>query len=174
VARSPIFSKNFPEFTLDPEYEQVRNMLKLSLFGTVLVIVTVAIHAAGTTWWVRVLGRRYHDHGEHWPTRESLPLLASTAMVLVVLHAIEICIWALSYKVLVPVGELPSFEAAAYFSFVTFTTLGYGDITLSEGWRLLSGIQALNGILLVGWSTAVLFATVQRIWQGLLSTQAPD
>ena len=89
------------------------------------------------------------------------------------LHAIQIAIWAISYKALVPEGELPNFEAAAYFSFVTFTTLGYGDITLSEGWRLLSGIQALNGILLVGWSTAVLFATVQRIWQGLLTSKVP-
>ena len=60
---------------------------------------------------------------------------------------------------------MPDFEAAIYFSFVTFTTLGYGDLTLSDGWRLLSGIEALNGILLDGWSTAVLFAVVQRIWQ---------
>ena len=106
--------------------------------------------------------------------KESLPTLAGTAIVLVALHAIQIGIWAITYKVLVPEGELPSFEAAAYFSFVTFTTLGYGDITLSEGWRLLSGIQALNGILLVGWSTAVLFAVVQRIWQGFWTRVPPN
>jgi len=48
---------------------------------------------------------------------------------------------------------------------VTFTTLGYGDITLPEQeWRMLSGIEALNGILLVGWTTAFLFAVVQRSW----------
>ena len=48
---------------------------------------------------------------------------------------------------------------------VTFTTLGYGDITLVEhDWRLLSGIEALNGILLVGWTTAFLFMVVQRSW----------
>ena len=62
---------------------------------------------------------------------------------------------------------MQDFETALYFSFVTFTTLGYGDITLSEGWRLLSGIEALNGLLLVGWTTALLFAIVQRGWQGL-------
>jgi hypothetical protein len=66
-----------------------------------------------------------------------------------------------------PSDELATFEQAAYFSFVTFTTLGYGDITLSESWRLLSGIEALNGILLVGWTTAMIFTVVQRIWQGL-------
>jgi hypothetical protein len=144
-------------------------MLKLSLIGTLLVVVTVAIHAIGTTWWVRALGHRFGPGSKYTLANESLRVLAGTAMVLVLLHAIQITIWAISYKALVPEGELPNFEAAAYFSFVTFTTLGYGDITLSEGWRLLSGIQALNGILLVGWSTAVLFATVQKIWQGLLS-----
>ena len=148
-------------------------MLKLSLIGVLLVVVTVAIHAVGTTWWVRVLGHRYGPESNHTLTKESLRVLAGTAMVLVILHSIQIAIWAISYKALVPEGELPNFEAAVYFSFVTFTTLGYGDITLSEGWRLLSGIQALNGILLVGWSTAVLFATVQRIWQGLLTSKFP-
>ena len=87
------------------------------------------------------------------------------AVVLVFLHTIEIMVWAGVYEVLVPVGELADFEAALYFSFVTFTTLGYGDITLSEGYRLLSGIQALNGILLVGWSTALMFAVVQNVWR---------
>ena len=83
------------------------------------------------------------------------------------LHTVQIAIWAFAYRQLLPDDELPSFEAALYFSFVTFTTLGYGDITLTEGWRLLSGIQALNGILLVGWTTAYLFAVVQRTWEGM-------
>jgi hypothetical protein len=51
---------------------------------------------------------------------------------------------------------------------VSFTTLGYGDITLTDSeWRLLSGIEALDGILLVGWSTALLFIVVQRSWKHL-------
>ena len=58
-----------------------------------------------------------------------------TALTLIALHAIEIMIWAGSYIVLLPDGELASFEEAVYFSFVTFTTLGYGDITLSEGYQ---------------------------------------
>ncbi len=92
--------------------------------------------------------------------------------MLVVLHTLEILLWAGVYRALVPVGELADLESAVYFSFVTFTTLGYGDITLSEGWRLLSGIQALNGILLVGWSTALMFAVVQKSWQGFARIDA--
>ena len=140
-------------------------MLKLSLIGAALVAVTVAIHAFGTTGLVRFLASEFIDKEGTWSTRRVLGVLTVTAVGLVFLHAIEIMVWAGVYGALVPVGELADFEAAVYFSFVTFTTLGYGDITLSEGYRLLSGIQALNGILLVGWSTALMFAVVQKIWQ---------
>jgi hypothetical protein len=141
-------------------------VLKLSLIGAVLVAITVVIHALGTTYLVRYLAGRFLDESGRWGSRNTLLALTQAAIVLVVLHALEIVVWAGVYKALVPVGELADLETAVYFSFVTFTTLGYGDITLSEGWRLLSGIQALNGILLVGWSTALMFAVVQKSWQG--------
>jgi hypothetical protein len=140
-------------------------LLKLSLTGAFLVAVTVAIHAAGSTPWVRFLVRRHLAEDGSWRSGGSIVPITSTVLVLVFLHAIEITVWAAAYRVLVPDGQLPSFETALYFSFVTFTTLGYGDITLGEGWRLLSGIQALNGILLVGWTTALLFGLVQRTWR---------
>ena len=119
-------------------------MLILSLIGAVLIAITVAIHGVGTTMLVRHLSRRFLDESGEFRPGKALASLIDTGIVLVFLHVAEI---------------------AVYFSFVTFTTLGYGDITLSEGWRLLSGIQALNGILLVGWSTALIFAVVQRSWQ---------
>ena len=147
-------------------------MLKLSLIGAVLVAITVVIHALGTTYLVRYLAGRFLDESGRWGSRNTLLALAQAAIVLVVLHALEIVVWAGVYKALVPVGELADLETAVYFSFVTFTTLGYGDITLSEGWRLLSGIQALNGILLVGWSTALMFAVVQKSWQGFAHRDA--
>jgi voltage-gated potassium channel Kch len=141
-------------------------MLELSLIGALLISLTVVIHAFGTTYWVRFLVSRYVQENGQWYSRKSMQILIGTGLVLVGLHVIQIVLWALTYRALVPPAELATLEAAVYFSFVTFTTLGYGDITLSEGWRLLSGIEAMNGILLVGWSTAVLFAVVQRIWQG--------
>jgi voltage-gated potassium channel len=140
-------------------------MMTLSLIGAGLVAVTVAIHALGTTVLVRFLSGKFLDRAGDWASRQVLGPLTIAAVTLVFLHAMEIMVWAGVYKVLVPAGELADFEAALYFSFVTFTTLGYGDITLSEGYRLLSGIQALNGILLVGWSTALMFAVVQKVWQ---------
>lgn len=140
-------------------------MLKLSLIGALLVAITVVLHAAGTGTWIRNLARR-HGNDAHWTTGRAMLALVNSAIVVVVLHTLEIVIWAGAYLALVPTSELASFEEAVYFSFVTFTTLGYGDITLTEGSRLLSGIEALNGIILVGWSTAMIFSVVQRIWRG--------
>jgi hypothetical protein len=142
-------------------------MLRLSLIGSALIAVTVVIHAAGTTAWVRYLARNYTLDSIAATRWRAILILVGTALIAFVLHALEIIIWAGTYQVLMPVKELASFEEAVYFSFVTFTTLGYGDITLSEGWRLLSGIEALNGILLVGWTTAMIFSVVQNIWRGL-------
>ncbi|MGB1221136.1 MAG: ion channel, partial [Alcanivoracaceae bacterium] len=48
---------------------------------------------------------------------------------------------------------------------ITFTTVGFGDVVIDKFWRLMAGIQALNGIMLLGWSTAVLMAMAQKIWQ---------
>jgi len=143
-------------------------MLRVSLIGAAIVALTVVIHAIGTTLWVSRFARRYSDE-TFWRSRIAITVLIKTVLILIALHAIEIMLWAGSYIILLPDGELASFEEAVYFSLVTFTTLGYGDITLSEGWRLLSGIEALNGVLLLGWTTAMLFAVVQRMWRGRAS-----
>jgi len=93
-----------------------------------------------------------------------LRILVGVVLAMLDIHSIEIIVWAFAYSLLLPMGELGSFEETVYFSFVTFTTLGYGDITLTEGWRLLSGIEAMNGIMLAGWTTAMVFTVVERVW----------
>lgn len=143
-------------------------MLKLSLIGAFLVAITVVIHAVGTTVWLGMVIRRVAASGG-WQAMLAMTILIRTVLVLLALHVLEIVLWAAAYRTMVPDDELATFEQAVYFSFVTFATLGYGDITLSESWRLLSGIEALNGILLVGWTTAMIFAVVQRIWKDLKS-----
>jgi hypothetical protein len=62
-----------------------------------------------------------------------------------------------------------SFSEAWYFSMVTFTSLGYGELTLTGNWRLLSGIEAINGIMLIGWSTAMMFSLIQQIFKRINS-----
>ena len=135
------------------------------VIGAVLVVVTVTIHAAGTTWWLKNLTRRFRISPTERTRFHTMRILSSTVLVLLVLHVIQIEVWAMAYLYLLPDQYLGTAEEAAYFSFVTFTTLGYGDITLPYPIRIMSGIEAINGILLVGWSTALLFAVVQRTWQ---------
>ena len=137
-------------------------MLEPILMGTLLVAVCVVIHALGTFYWVRYLSKRHLAADGRWRRKSDLWVLLSTAVTLLGLHLVEVMLWALTYLWGVPAGQLDSFEEATYFSFVTFTTLGYGDITLDSEWRLLSGIEAFIGILLVGWTTALLFAVLQR------------
>lgn len=152
-------------------------MIRLSLLGAALVAITVAVHGVGSTAWLRVLGQRF-AHQDGSIRKGKIPqAVVGTVLVLLALHVVEIIVWAVAFMLLLPPGELATLEEAVYFSFVTFTTLGYGDVTLTESWRLLSGIEALNGIMLVGWTTAMIFAVVQRAWHRLadnLRTGAAD
>lgn len=74
-------------------------------------------------------------------------------------HTAEIWFWAVVYLL---TGTLQSFADALYFSTVTFSTIGYGDLVLSHDWRLLSALEGVSGFLLIGWSTAYLVAASTR------------
>lgn len=146
-------------------------MLMFLLIAFFLVALTVIIHAMGTTSWLRYAVHHYADGHGDFKRHTVLPAVMWSAIVLTLLHMVEVLLWALAYALLLG-DRFESFEETLYFSAVTFTTLGYGDITLTDSkWRLLSGIEALDGILLVGWSTALLFIVVQRSWKHLGSGQ---
>ena len=140
-------------------------MLEFILIGLLLIVVTVTIHASGTTLWMRFLLRRYSAHDGMWQPRDRWQVFVFTAVVLLALHFSEIFLWALTYLSVPMITELQTVEHALYFSLITFTTLGYGDITLGPDSRILSGIEAMNGILLFGWSTAFFFGVIQRSWK---------
>lgn len=145
------------------------SLLALSAVAVTMVMLTVLMHAVATTRWMEHLARRYVNAEGHLRPGVALPAVIWSALVLILLHALEVLVWALAYHVALPGGPPHTFEEAAYFSIVTFSTLGFGDVTLHQpAWRILSGIEALNGILLVGWSTALLYAVIQRVWSGLI------
>jgi hypothetical protein len=76
---------------------------------------------------------------------------------------IEAWLWAMVYLYSPELTELPDPQTAFYFSMVTFTTLGYGDLVLSGDWRTLASIQAANGVIIFGWTTALIFYFIQKI-----------
>jgi voltage-gated potassium channel Kch len=133
------------------------------LIGAALLAATVIVHGAGTIVLVRLLSPHTEELDRRPTMMQVLRVLIGSVVLLLILHLIEILLWAVAFLTLELGGDLATFEEAVYFSFVTYTTLGYGDITLSGPWRILSGFEALNGVLLAGWSTAILIAIVTRI-----------
>jgi hypothetical protein len=126
--------------------------------GAGLLVFTVSIHAAFTVAAIHIFGRgRTH----HWE-RHFARTVAVSALVLLMFFAtlLETLAWAVTYRV---VGALPDLESALYFSTVTYTTLGYGDITLGE-WRLLSALQGANGCIAFGWTTALVVALLHSFF----------
>jgi len=89
--------------------------------------------------------------------------IAALAIALaLVAHLVEIAVWAVLF---VRCGEFGELGTAYYHSAVNYTTLGYGDIIMSPAWRLLGPLEAANGALMFGVSTAMIFAVIQRLVQ---------
>lgn len=76
---------------------------------------------------------------------------------------LQATLWALVYIANPDITSLPDAKTAFYFSMVTYTSLGYGDIVLTGDWRAMSAIQAANGLIIFGWTTALIFAFIQMI-----------
>ncbi len=86
-------------------------------------------------------------------------VIVSTGTLLVAGHFLEVVIWAITYDL---IGAAPPDSDLIYFAFGNYTTLGYGGITPVDGWRLLAPMTALNGIMLIGWSTALIIEVLRR------------
>jgi hypothetical protein len=132
-------------------------MLSRLPIALALMACCVAIHAAGVSWALQQLRSRPRVAPRFWT---SIRLFVFVSAWIVVLHVAEISVWALFYLWREAMPDLPS---AMYFSAVTYTTTGYGDLVLAEGWRLLGAVEALTGILMCGWSTGFFFAIVDRL-----------
>jgi hypothetical protein len=135
-------------------------LLKYILLGGAMMIATTAIHAGCT---MVVISTYRALHVERWGEISRAPkvfILSGYVLLFFLASLLEIWLWAGMYRLL---GALSDLEEALYFSTVTFTTLGYGDVVLQSSWRLLASFQAVNGIIMFGWTTAVIVALVQRI-----------
>jgi len=142
-------------------------MISKLLAAWCLLALTVTIHAAGLS----VLLPRMSltlSTGRFWPVTSRL---VQVAWCLVLLHLAEIAVWALFYWWQ---QCLPDAESAFYFSGVTYTTVGYGDLVLPKEWRLLGPTEALTGILMCGLSTGFFFVVVSRLLAAKSETSRTD
>ena len=122
-----------------------------------LVVLTVTLHAAGLSALLRGMMRwRALDRSGFRPVTV---MVACVICWLILIHLTEICAWGLFYFWR---GFLPDAESAFYFSGVSYTTVGYGDVVLVKPWRMLAPIEAMTGILMCGASTGIFFAVLNR------------
>ena len=139
------------------------------MLASLIVAAMVLFHLIGLAGLLAVLRR----HRRPWSPMKDM--IASVAVVMTVafglfgLHTIEIWGWAAAYRSL---GIFFDWEQALYFSTTTYVTIGYGDIVLPHGSRVLGAIEGANGIILLGWSTAFFFNIVDRM--KLLERQFED
>ena len=140
-------------------------MLSVILIASGLVAATVAVHCVGLTLVLRSLMKSYPTP----PTRlwAIILMLIRTALWLIVIALVEIAIWGLFY---LWQGCLPDAESAFYFSGVTYTSIGYGDVVLAKHWRMLGAVEGLNGLLMCGLSAGLFFAVVSRVYTSRLET----
>ena len=135
-------------------------MLEQIALGTLLLVITIMIHAFAMRMAFRVTG---WAHAERWNLRRAWTgtiLTAGFVLMMFFAAVLEATVWAGTYVVS---GAFDHLEPAFYFSMVTYTTLGFGDIVLDSSWRILSVIEAANGIIMFGWTTALIFWVVQQL-----------
>ncbi len=136
-------------------------MLMNIAIGCLLVVLTTAVHAVAMVAAVRGLKIM---HAERWAQESAatrVTVISALVLMMFLASVIEAGMWAATYLI---VGAISGLEQALYFSTVTYTTLGFGDVVMEQQWRLLSALEAANGIIMFGWTTALIVAGVHRVY----------
>jgi ion channel len=133
-------------------------MIRQLLFGGAVSAVNIGLHALVMMILIQV-AQKASARSKSRASQHLLLVMIPVVLVLMATHASEILVWALAYSL---VDATPPEADRVYFAFVNYTTLGYGDVVPVKRWNLLGPMTALNGVLLIGWSTAVIFEVLRR------------
>ncbi|MCA1381349.1 MULTISPECIES: potassium channel family protein [Bradyrhizobium] len=144
-------------------------MMLQFLVGTLVSVINIGIHALVTVVAVTVARSAVPRHTKR-PRLHLMSVMITIAVVLKIAHMIEILMWAATYHI---VHAATADADMLYFAFVNYTTLGYGDITPVPEWRLIGPLTAMNGVLLFGWSAAILFEVLLKTLDHLGLTERP-
>jgi len=125
------------------------------VWGLPLIIVTVVFHAYGLS--------RIHKKvaAPLSGSSHSAIVIGATALWATFLHSVEVCGWAAAYRI---IGALSQTKTAVLYSLNAMTSYGHENLQLAPQWRLLGALEALNGWILFGLTTAFLFTVLQRAW----------
>lgn len=128
--------------------------------SAILIVLSSIVHLFATKFAIGFI-KRATIPNVRYSTFRKLFWLDVVVILMIVASIVEASIWALFYT---SVNALESLSKALYFSIVTYTTLGYGDISLGPDWRIVASLQAAAGIIIFGWSTAVVMAAIQNLY----------
>jgi Ion channel len=132
------------------------------LVGATAVLCSILIQALALRATISLLRREAKLGRMGTSFRTDSVIVTATLAFALLAHLIQIGFWA---ELFVICGEFTQFGVAYYHSATNFTTLGYGDLVMAPSWRLLGPLEAANGMLMFGVSTAVVFAVIQRLTQ---------
>jgi len=130
-------------------------------WGVPLIVLTSVVHVLGLRLVRRAVGRVLVWGPARWQTAPLVAAMSLALLLTTALHALEAAVWALTYLL---VGALPDARTAMLYSVSALTTYGHASTLLSEHWRMLGALEALNGMILFGLTTAFLFAMIQDLW----------
>lgn len=145
-------------------------MLTQISIGGALIVAAVIVHGISLELIMKVLFAVRTEIIARW----RIVVFSLVILAVFVAHVVEVSIWAVFYYFQASINEIPTPEAALYFSTSSFTTVGFGDLVLSEEWRLLSSIESINGMILFGWSTAFIFEVVRRVYDQVNPEVGPE
>jgi Ion channel len=133
-------------------------MLRQLLLGGGVSVINIAIHSLIMATVVGLAQRAGATRRPH-PSLFLAAVMIPIVSVLMATHTVEVMVWAAAYAL---VDAAPEDVQLVYFAFVNYATLGYGDIVPVDRWKLLGPITAMNGALMFGWSTAVIFEVLRK------------
>jgi hypothetical protein len=136
-------------------------MIQQLLVAFLLAGMTVMLHALGTVYVVLPLAGMRDWRASSFEVSQPIWTLTRLVGLLLVVHCVEMAMWAAAYSV---AGVFSDFETSLYYSLKSYTTVGYGDVLPEKPWRLIGPLEAAVGVLMLGWSTSIIVAVMQRIY----------
>ena len=143
-----------------PQLSSCPDIATIPLIVLTILVISTIVHAWVTCVQVDLIHSLRVSSWFATSAARRLQVIAVGALLTAATMFLDIILWAWVYR---QVGAVHGLEASLYFSGTTFTTVGFGDITLARCWRLLSVGEAINGVLMAGWSAAQLIFLVQRL-----------
>ncbi|MFV0143005.1 MULTISPECIES: potassium channel family protein [Empedobacter] len=137
-------------------------MFLIICFGVLIICVNVILQSTFTVYSLKYL-HKFNLKKQRLTFSQVIWQMVLSVSLLTLLHGAQCTIWAATFYFNPNIDNLYSFQEAIYFSLITFTTVGYGDVVIDSEWKIMAGLEAINGIMMVGWSTALMFSYLQII-----------